>query len=394
MTIKFNKTKEFENAKKEFSNAMQNSEMTKEEKQEKIDNYVESLSVTISDSAIEMAQNNLNDQQILSSRGQAPLTSKELKFFNAVVEDGLFNDEEVLPVTTIERVFDDLKKEHALLAAIGVQNLGPVTKMIKADPEGLAVWGKIFDGIQGQVNAAIKDEEFIQLKLTAFGVIPDDMLELGPVWVERYMRTLLVEVLSTGLEQGYLNGRGPNQSEPIGLIRNVNAEGNVVAKPSSGTLSLVDSARGAIIKNSLKDAVTKLSFYEHTTAQGETETRYRKVDGRVALVVNPVDAIEIQAAATHQNVNGAYVTALPFNVQLIESDEMEAGKALFFIKGKYLAAVGGGYKLRKFDQTLAMEDAHLYTIKTFAYGLPDDNNVAAIYDLSFDAPEVETVPAG
>ena len=113
----------------------------------------------------------------------------------------------------------------------------------------------------------------------------------------------------------------------------------------------------------------------------------RNVSGKVALVVNPIDAIDIQAAATHQNVNGVYVTALPFNIELIESEQIAQGKALFFVKGKYLAAVGGGYKLRKFDQTLAMEDAHLYTIKTFAYGTPDDNNAAKIYDLAFEVAE-------
>lgn len=383
MAIKFNKTDNFKNAKQEFSNALNNSDLTEEERLEKLDVYVDVLSNTIQDSVLEAVSNQHNDQQILASRGQAQLTSEENKFFNAVVQDGLFNDEEVLPLTTIERVFDDLEKEHKLLAAIGVQNLGPVTKMIKADPSGLAVWGKIFGDIQGQVNAAIKDEEFVQLKLTAFGAIPDDMLMLGPVWVERYMRTLLVEVLSTGLENGYINGRGPNQSEPIGLIREANAEGNVVAKPSSGTLTLVDSERGAVIKNGLKEAVKALSV----DADGES----RNVSGKVALVVNPINAIDIQAAATHQNVSGVYVTALPFNIELIESDQIEAGKALFFVKGKYLAAVGGGYKLRKFDQTLAMEDAHLYTIKTFAYGTPDDNNAAKIYDLAF---EVEETPAG
>lgn len=384
MVIKFKKNDEFKNAKQEFVNALNNAELSEEERTEKLDGYVAALSNAVQDSVLEAVSNQHNDQQILASRGQAQLTSEENKFFNAVVQDGLFNDEEVLPLTTIERVFDDLEKEHKLLAAIGVQNLGPVTKMIKADPSGLAVWGKIFDGIQGQVNAAIKDEEFVQLKLTAFGVIPDDMLELGPVWVERYMRTLLMEVISTGLENGYINGRGPNQSEPIGLTKDVDPEtGNVTDKASSGTLTLVDSERGAVIKNGLKEAVKALSV----DANGES----RNVAGKVALVVNPIDAIDIQAAATHQNVSGVYVTALPFNIELIESDQIEVGKALFFVKGKYLAAVGGGYKLRKFDQTLAMEDAHLYTIKTFAYGTPDDNNAAKIYDLAF---EVEETPAG
>lgn len=384
MAIKFKKTDDFKNAKQDLVQAMNNAELTEDERNEKLDAYVNSLSNTIQDSVLETVANQHNDQQILAGRGQAQLTSEENRFFNAVVEDGLFNEESILPVTTIERVFDDIEKEHKLLSAIGVQNLGPVTKMIKADPSGLAVWGKIFDGIQGQVNAAVKDEEFVQLKLTAFGVIPDDMLMLGPTWVERYMRTLLVEVLSTGLENGYINGKGPNQSEPIGLTKDVDPDtGNVTDKASSGTLTLVDSERGAVIKDGLKEAVKALSV----DANGDS----RNVSGKVALVVNPIDAIDIQAAATHQNVNGVYVTALPFNIELIESEQIEQGKALFFVKGKYLAAVGGGYKLRKFDQTLAMEDAHLYTIKTFAYGTPDDNNAAKVYDLAF---EVAEVPAG
>lgn len=384
MAIKFKKTDDFKNAKQDLVQAMNNAKLTEDERNEKLDAYVNSLSNTIQDSVLETVSNQHNDQQILAGRGQAQLTSEENRFFNAVVEDGLFNEESILPVTTIERVFDDIEKEHKLLSAIGVQNLGPVTKMIKADPSGLAVWGKIFDGIQGQVNAAVKDEEFVQLKLTAFGVIPDDMLMLGPTWVERYMRTLLVEVLSTGLENGYINGKGPNQSEPIGLTKDVDPDtGNVTDKASSGTLTLVDSERGAVIKDGLKEAVKALSV----DANGDS----RNVSGKVALVVNPIDAIDIQAAATHQNVNGVYVTALPFNIELIESEQIEQGKALFFVKGKYLAAVGGGYKLRKFDQTLAMEDAHLYTIKTFAYGTPDDNNAAKVYDLAF---EVAEVPAG
>ena len=380
MAIKFKKTDDFKNAKQDLVQAMNNAELTEDERNEKLDAYVNSLSNTIQDSVLETVSNQHNDQQILAGRGQAQLTSEENRFFNAVVQDGLFNEESILPVTTIERVFDDIEKEHKLLSAIGVQNLGPVTKMIKADPSGLAVWGKIFDGIQGQVNAAVKDEEFVQLKLTAFGVIPDDMLMLGPTWVERYMRTLLVEVLSTGLENGYINGRGPNQSEPIGLTKDVDPDtGNVTEKASSGTLTLVDSERGAVIKDGLKEAVKALSV----DANGAS----RNVSGKVALVVNPIDAIDIQAAATHQNVNGVYVTALPFNIELIESEQIAQGKALFFVKGKYLAAVGGGYKLRKFDQTLAMEDAHLYTIKTFAYGTPDDNNAAKVYDLAFEVAE-------
>ena len=386
MVIKFKKNDEFKNAKQEFVNALNNAELSEEERTEKLDGYVAALSNAVQDSVLETVSNQHNDQQILASRGQALLTSDEMKFFNAVVEDGLFNDDTLLPVTTIERVFDDLTQEHPLLDAIGVQNLGPVTKIISADPSGLAVWGKIMSGIDGQVNAAIQDEEFIQLKLTAFGAIPDDMLMLGPVWVERYMRTLLVEVLSTGLENGYINGRGPANSEPIGMLKDVSENGAVDDKASSGTLVIADSERGKVIKESLKNVIKSLT----KDAKGKKV----KVRGNVIIVVNSDDALEIESASTFQTPNGQWVTSLPFGLRIIESDVMPDGQALVVATNRYLAAVGGGYKLRKFDQTLAMEDAHLYTIKTFAYGTPLDNKAAALYDLSFEAPEPEETPAG
>ncbi|SSS87901.1 Uncharacterised protein [Acinetobacter baumannii] len=75
----------------------------------------------------------------------------------------------------------------------------------------------------------------------------------------------------------------------------------------------------------------------------------------------------------------------------MESEEVPAGKAIFFVKGEYIAILAGGYKLKKFDQTLAIEDATLYTIKQFANGKPKDNKAALVYDLDITFP---TVPAG
>ena len=38
--------------------------------------------------------------------------------------------------------------------------------------------------------------------------------------------------------------------------------------------------------------------------------------------------------------------------------------------------------MKKIDQTMAIEDATLYTIKQFANGKPKDNKAALVYDLS------------
>ncbi|MCZ0828265.1 phage major capsid protein [Brevibacillus laterosporus] len=325
------------------------------------------------------------DSQILAARGQNVLTTEERKFFNEVILTGGFAEDTILPVTTQERVFEDLVADHPLLDAIGLQNLGAVTRFIYSDPTKTYAWGSLFGEIKGQVGAAFREERIGQLKLTAFAAIPKDMLELGPEWVERYVRTLLVESYSVGLEHGLVNGRGPSQNEPIGLMKNVDSgTGAVTDKTSSGTLTFAPSQFGEVVAGELHDVIKALS----TDAKGKS----RKVLNKVVMVVNPVDAISVQARNTIQTANGQWVTALPYNIKLVESEEIAEKKALFFVQGQYLAALAGGYKLNKFDQTLAIEDAMLYTIKQFANGKPKDNKAALLYtlDIKFGSGTVET----
>ncbi len=325
------------------------------------------------------------DAQVLAARGQNVLTSEERKFFNAVIEFGGFNEDSILPITTQERVFEELVAEHPLLEAIGLQDLGAVTRFIYADPTKTYAWGALFGEIKGQIAAAFREEQIGQLKLTAFAVIPKDMLELGPEWVERYVRTLLVESYSVGLEYGLVNGRGPAQNEPVGLMKDVDGTtGAVTVKTSSGTLTFAPSDFGEVVAGELHDVIKELS----TDSKGKS----RKVLNKVVMVVNPVDAISVQFRNTIQTSNGQWVTALPYNIQVVESEEIPLAKALFFVKGEYLGALAGGYKLNKFDQTLAIEDAMLYTIKQFANGKPKDNKAALLYDLDiqFGSGDVET----
>lgn len=327
----------------------------------------------LTEKILTQVRNENMDSQILAARGQNVLTSEERRFFNEVIASGGFTDDSILPVTTQERVFEDLVAAHPLLEAIGLQDLGAVTRFIYSDPEKAYAWGNLFGEIKGQVSTAFREEQIGQLKLTAFAVIPKDMLELGPEWVERYVRALLVESYSVGLEYGLVNGRGPAQNEPIGLMKDVAENGAVTDKTSSGVLTFAPSQFGEVVAGELHDVIKALS----TDAKGKA----RKVLGKVNMVVNPVDAISVQFRNTVQTANGQWVTALPYNIKLVESEEVPEKKALFFVKGEYLAALAGGYKINRFDQTLAIEDAMLYTIKQFANGKPKDNKAALVYDL-------------
>lgn len=375
MVIKFkNGMENFTEKKAAYMNLMKAEDSTPEQLENAFSEMFTALQEDLTEKITNEARNEAQDAQVLAARGQNVLTSKEKKFFNDAIEFGGFDEDSILPVTTQERVFEDLVAEHPLLDVIGLKDLGAVTRYIYSDPTKAYAWGNLFGEIKGQVSAAFSEEQVSQLKLTAFAVIPKDMLELGPEWVERYVRTLLVESYSVGLEYGLVNGKGPSQSEPIGLMKDVNKDtGAVTDKTSVGTLTFAPSKFGEVVAGELHGVIKNLS----TDEKGKS----RKVLNKVVMLVNPIDAISVQARNTIQTANGQWVTALPYNIQVVESEEIPDGKALFFVKDTYLAAVAGGYKLNKFDQTLAMEDAMLYTIKQFANGKPKDNKTALLYDL-------------
>lgn len=373
MTIKFNKTELFAEAKAKLSAVLSNPESTEADQTAAYQNYLNVMEAEIVKSVSSQVNNEMLDRSILQQRGQNVLTSEETKFFAAAVVEGGFTDDAILPETTQERVFEDLTTEHPLLAALGLQDLGALTRFIYSDATKTYVWGPLFGGIAGQINAAFKEKSIGQMKLTAFAVIPDDMLVLGPVWVERYVRTVIVESYSVGLENGFVKGTGTNQ--PIGLMKDVNPLTFAVTdKVSQGVLTFEPSVNGETISNELYQVVSALS----KNAEGKA----RKVGGKVVMVVNPIAAIGVQMRNTIQTANGQWVTALPYNIEIVESEEVPDNKAIFFVKGQYIAAIAGGYKLKKFDQTLAIEDAILYTIKQFANGMPKDNKAALVYDLA------------
>lgn len=385
MVIKFNKSEAFTKAKAKLTDALTNAESTEQEQTAAFEGFFDAMQTDVINTVRNQVNDEMLDRSILQQRGQNVLTAAETKFFNAVVQEGGFKDGSILPVTTQERVFEDLVKEHPLLDALGLQDLGAVTKFIYSDATKAYAWGELFGEIRGQVNAAFREEKIGQLKLTAFAAIPNDMLELGPEWVERYVRTLLVESYSVGLEFGFVNGGGSVAHQPVGLMKDVNATtGAVTDKKSSGTLTFAPSQFGEVVARELYEVVKALS----TDAKGKS----RKVLNNIVMVVNPVDSIGVQARNTIQTSTGQWVMALPYNIQTVESEEVPVGKALFFVKGQYLAAIAGGYKLKKFDQTLAIEDATLYTIKQFANGKPKDNKAALVYDLkiSFTPPTPPT----
>ncbi|MEN3132505.1 phage major capsid protein [Bacillus cereus] len=381
MVIKFNN---FEEKKQAFAKATQ--EGTPEEQSVALNSMIEALATDVRADILNQVNESMVDRSIMQSRGANVLTSEEMKFFNTVVEEGGFKSTETLPKTTQERIFDDLVEDHPFLQHIGLENLGAVTEFIYGDPEGAAVWGPLFDGIKGQLNATFRKDSISQLKLTAFIPLANDMLKLGPVWVERYVRTMITEAMKVGLERGFVAGTGKN--EPIGLLKD--PSGSVVNgvypdKKPVGTLTF-EPGRKTI--NELKGVVKLLA--KKLNADGSDADRPKNIAGKVVMVTNPFDTFDIQANATIQNAAGVYVTSLPFNPILTESVFVPQGRVLFFVKGQYVAAMGGTEPIKKYEETLALEDATVYIAKQYATGKPKDKYTSQVYTLKLE--ETPTPP--
>lgn len=330
--------------------------------------------------AREEALNANTDEQVLMKRGQNVLTSEEKRFFTNLVEDDAnldtYKEEIILPETTVSRVFEDMQSERPLLSKINFQIAGIKTRIIAGDPDGAAMWGEIFGKIQGQIQANFREYTFSQNKLTAFAIVPKDLLDFGPEWVERYVRLQLAEAMGAKLEEGIVKGNGPVQNQPVGLIKDM-------VKDDSGNITSVKdkTEKGKLTFADAKTTVTELSNLMNSLSVKENGKRIN-VSGKVSLLVNPDQLFAIQAKYTIQNANGQWVTSLPFNLDILPSEFVEKGKIIAFVPSRYYAMYKGATQIREYGEVLALEDANVYIAKQYAHGMPDDNKVAEVYSFS------------
>ncbi|MCG3401695.1 phage major capsid protein [Staphylococcus massiliensis] len=373
---------------KEFANA--NSEDAQQKYEEYMNAYTKDLTNSIKK---EMRQEN-NDNAILNRRGANALTSEEKKFYNALVsedhvetENG-FKDEALLPETVIDRVFEDIEKEHPLLQHINIKRTGLKARAITADPEGQIVWGKIFSEIRGQLDAAFREQDLTLGKATCFVVVPKDLEDAGVTWIDRFVRLQIKEAFAVALEKTALVGEGKGKNQPAGLMKSINREnGAVTDKESEGTLTFKDPQTSI---REIADMIAKISVKEIYDKDGKVkESKHVNTTNNIVVALNPTDYVYAQAAFMQLH-NGAFVNAVPFNIQFVVSEFVPQGKAVAFDKKRYFMGVGSNVIIREFDQTLALEDCDLYTAKQFAYGEADDENASSVYDLDLSGQGAPT----
>lgn len=330
------------------------------------------------------------DIAVLQSRGIRQLTGEETKYYQALAgamrdanpKQALANVSLVMPETVLTSVFEELQTNHPLLSRINFMPTGGAVKMLMSTNETQqAQWGELCDEVVKEILAGFKEVDTGLLKLSAFLPVCKALLDLGPAWLDSFVRQVLYEALANGLEYGIITGDG--NKKPIGMDRQVGDDVSVT---------------GGVYPQKVAVKVTDL---DPVTIGSLLATMAKDEDGKqraikdVILIVSPVDYFsKVMPATTVMAPDGTYRNdVLPYPMTIVQSAAMAEGEAIIGIAYKYFAAAGMGKdgRIEYSDHYQFLEDNRVYLIKLYANGFPMDNNAFQRLDISELKPKTYKV---
>jgi len=319
------------------------------------------------------------DSAVLAARGIRQLTGEETKFYQSWIDamkspnpkQALIDIQKAMPETIMDEVINDMQESHQLLSEIDFINCqGAIKMIVNADNIDLATWDALTTAITTELSGKIDTMDMTLAKLSAFIPVSKDMLALGPVWLDNYVRIILSEASAGGLEKGILKGTGKNQ--PIGMCKDL--DGAVTA---------------GVYKDKTKVALTSFDPVEYCAVVAPLAKKplggYRAVP-EVMLVVNPVDYIQkVTPASTVRSADGNYKNNIfPYPTKPVQSAVLGEGEAILGLAKKYFMGIGAGSsgKIEYSDEYQFLEDNRVYLTKMYGMGKPKDNNAFIYLDLS------------
>lgn len=360
------------------------SEALKEGNQEEFENAVQELCEFFQGEIIASAeeiQNNA-DAAALAQRGIRILTSEETDFYNNMIDAmkasgqsnpmmSLSDADKTLPQTVITQVMEDMQQSHPLLSEIDTTVATGIMKyLLNTDAGDNAAWGALGSEITKEIASGFKEIILGQFKLSAWIPITIDMLELGPNWLDSYIRICLSESMAIGYETAIVTGTGKDM--PIGMDRSV-ADDVVVTGgvyPKKNAIKVTDFGR--VQYGSLVARLARTQYGKPRIVQG------------LIMVVNPFDYFSIvMPATTLMTPEGKYVNdVLPVPTKIIQSVAVTQGEAILGMGKKYFLGVGGKRGIQFSDDYKFLEDQRYYKTVAYSNGRPKDNNSFLRLDIS------------
>lgn len=340
------------------------------------------------------------DNQILAGRGVRALTSEETKYYQKLIEamksdnpkQALAGFDAILPETVVNTVFEDITEEHPLLSKIKFDNASALIKWLYSSMDGrfLAWWGPLCSEIKKQLAAQFHYLNLEQTKLSAFVPVCKAMLDLGPAWLDRYVRTILAEAIANGLEKGIISGRGladqavnPDDRiyEPVGMDRDL-----TVFDPVTGFAPKVPIPVTQFDPETYGDLASQLAVGPNMLNRPVTQ---------LLMIVNPVDYLKkVMPATIFQRPDGSWARdILPLPTDIVQSAWVDQGKAILGLGKRYIMAMGTGKggRIEYSDEYRFLEDERTYLIKLYGTGRPMDNTSFLVLDIQNLVPAVPDV---
>lgn len=319
------------------------------------------------------------DNTILAGRGARQLTSEETSYYQSVIQamrssnprQALTDMTVVMPTTVIDAVFEDLVDEHPLLEMIDFVNTsGLVEYLVNTGSAELATWGALTGTIATELTRGFEKIDLAHTKLSAFVPVAKAMLDLGPAWLDRFVRAILTEAIANGLEAGIITGDGDDA--PIGMDRDLEAPVvlGVYAQKSSEPITVINPKTWGAIAADL--------------AVGPNDIT-RKITEMI-LIVNPTDYLnKVMPATTFQRQDGTYVSdVFPIKTTVIQSAHVTEGEAIVGLPKRYFMGIGTAKsgKIEYSDEYKFLEDERVYLVKLYGTGRPLDNTAFKLLDIS------------
>lgn len=319
----------------------------------------------------------VNDVAVLAQRGVRQLTSNENDYFQAFIgaakstnpQQAVTDIMKTFPETEIDTIFDYLTENHPLLGAINFQNTGALVKIMMSTSSGVATWDELCSTIDDELGGAFSVLDLTLMKLSAYIPVCNAMLDLGPAWVERWVRTILAEAIAVGLEATIVDGDG--SKKPLGMTRALTGDtGGAFPRKTPVAVTTLDPVTIGGLLN--------------TISQGPNSKR--RTVPELLMVVNPADYYtKVFPATTVRRTDGGYtMDAFPYPTRVIVSGAVPANYAVFGLASEYFMALGSGIggKLEYTDHLKFLEDQRVYRIKLYGNGRPKDANAFVYADIT------------
>lgn len=336
------------------------------------------------------------DNSVLAQRGYRVLTTAEQAWYKNVSAalksattkqafiDILKSDDKdgLMPETIIDDVLRYLVETRPLLSKIRFQNAGFSTKWIINDNSvQRGGWGEIDAKITQEIKGSLKVIDIQQAKYSAFCVVPLDILDMGPQFLDAFVRATMAEALGLGLEEAIVKGTGI--SMPVGMMKNPNGA--------------FEQSTGYPDKTAIKVTSFAPAEYGPLVAKvATTEKGKQRTFSEVVLLCCMKDYLtKVMPATTVLSSNGqGYVNNLfPFPTEPLVCNAVPEGKAVLGIAADYTLAVGGSRNGNiEFDDSIGfLDDTRTFKLVQHAAGRSYDNTSFIVLDISALDPAYITV---